>query len=135
MFTINSCSQQNEDNTDVESNIYGTWQLIEQTTNNIDGSPNDWEQVRNGYKITFNRDFSYESEIYPSNCNEVSSSVYNLINEPDGNLLEITISCVNPNTTFESKDFYSIEGSTFLIRSPIEPPCPEGCAFKFKKIE
>lgn len=133
-ITLSSCSQ-SEENNEIENSIYGTWQLTERTANNVDGTPNDWESISNGYKITFNKDFSYESEIEPSNCNEVSSSVYNLRNESGSNILEITISCVDPNITFESKDSYTIEDATFLIISPIEPACPEGCAFKYKKIE
>lgn len=134
VFTLGSCSQ-SEENNEIENSIYGTWQLIERKAGNVDGTPNDWESISNGYKITFNENSSYESEIEPSNCNEVSSSVYNLRNESEINILEITILCVDPNTTFESKDSYIIEDATFLILTPIEPECFEGCAFKYKKIK
>jgi len=51
------------------------------------------------------------------------------------NILEITIECTNPDTVFESQDSYSFENSNYLILRPIEPECPEGCAFKYKKLE
>ena len=134
IIVTNSCSQSDE-NKQIENSIYGTWQLSDRTANNVDGTPNDWEQVENGYKITFNEDFSYNSEIYPNDCNEISSSTYITQSEEEINILEIIIICNNQSETFKSKYSYTFENSTHLILNPIEPVCPEGCVFKYKKIE
>lgn len=134
VVTVYSCSQ-NKENSHSENSIYGTWQLIERTANNYDGTINNWEQIENGYKITFNEDFSYESEISPSECNEISNSSFVIVNESSINTIEITINCNNPDISFESKDYYTFEDSSHLILNPIEPACPEGCSFKYKKIE
>ncbi|MFD1614136.1 hypothetical protein [Gelatiniphilus marinus] len=132
-LAIGSCSQ-NEENIQTDASVYGTWQLIKSTANNVDGSPSGWQQVENGYKIIFNKDFSYESEIHPSDCNGISSSTYAVQNEPGNSTIETTIVCDNPNKTFKSKHSYSFEDATYLILTPIEPSCPEGCAFMFKKV-
>lgn len=131
---VSGCDK-SEENNDTENSIYGTWQLTKRTANDFDGSPNDWEQVENGYTIIFNEDYSYESEINPSDCNEIGSSVYLVQNEGEVNILEISITCINPDMVFESTFSYAFEDATNLILTPIEPACPEGCAFKYKKIE
>ncbi|SKB35215.1 hypothetical protein SAMN05660776_0640 [Salegentibacter holothuriorum] len=133
IITLASCSKSEQDNP-TDNSINGTWQLIERTANNTDGSPNAWEQVENGYKITFNEDFTYESEINPTNCNEVVESIYLLENESELNIIEITITCINPEISFQSTDSYTFDKNGHLILKPIEPVCPEGCAFKFRKI-
>lgn len=134
MIAVSSCSQSNEKE-QVKVSIIGTWQLVEEKYGNFDGGSGDWEQVENGRLITFNADLSYEPEITPSNCGEVNSSTYFLKNNSEMNVLEITIECTNPDSVFESQDSYSFENSTHLILRPIEPTCPEGCAFKYKKLE
>lgn len=133
VIVLVSCSK-SEENNPPENSIYGTWQLIERTANNVDGSPNGWEQVENGYKITFNEDFSYEAEINPANCNEVDRSIYLLENEPELNIIKTTITCINPEASFQSTHSYTFERAGHLILKPIEPACAEGCAFKFRKI-
>jgi len=132
VIIVGGCSN-SEENSDTLYSINGTWQLTKSTANNVDGTPNDWEQVENGYKITFNQDFSYESEINPTDCNEIGSSLY--IVDSEENLLETSITCSNPDIVFESTFSYSFENATILILSPIEPACPEGCAFMYRKIE
>lgn len=134
LIAVISCSQSSEKE-QVDGSIIGTWQLVEERYGNFDGSSGNWEQVENGRLITFNTDLSYEPEITPSNCGEVSSSTYFLNNSSEINVLEITIECTNPDTVFESQDYYSFENSIYLILRPIEPACPEGCAFKYKKME
>ena len=134
IIVASSCSQSDE-NKQIENSIYGTWQLSERTANNVDGTPNDWEQIENGYKITFDENFSYKSEIKPTDCNEIISSTYITQSEEEINILEVTITCNNQSKTFKSKYSYTFENSTHLILNPIEPVCPEGCVFKYKKIE
>lgn len=134
LIAVNSCSQSSEKE-QAEGSIAGTWQLVEERYGNFDGSSGNWEQIENGRLITFNADLSYEPEITPSNCGEVNSSSYFLQNNSEMNILEITIECTNPDTVFESQDSYSFENSNYLILRPIEPECPEGCAFKYKKLE
>lgn len=134
LIAVSSCSQSDE-NKPIENSIYGTWQLSERTANNVDGTPSDWEQIENGYKITFNNDFSYISEIYPTDCNEISNSTYIIQSEEEINILEITIVCNNQSKTYTSKYSYTFENSNLLILNPIEPDCDEGCLFKYRKIE
>ncbi|GGW93564.1 hypothetical protein [Salegentibacter mishustinae] len=134
LITLVSCSKNEKDNP-TDNSINGTWQLIGRTANNVDGSPNDWEQVENGYKITFNEDFTYESEISPANCNEIDSSIYLIENESELNIIETTITCINPEVFFQSTHSYSFDKNGHLNLKPIEPGCPEGCTFKFRKIE
>ncbi|WP_445730886.1 hypothetical protein [Mariniflexile sp.] len=134
MIAISSCSQSDE-NKPIKNSIVGSWQLIERTANNANGTPNEWEQIEDGYIITFNQDSTYESEISPSECNEIDNSSYFVQNQSEENILEINITCINPNMVFESKYSYSFESANHLVMIPIEPACDEGCSFKYRKVE
>ena len=132
-FLITGCEKEKE--TDPQENsIYGTWQLIKRTSNNSDGSPNDWVSVSNGYSITFEEDLSYKSEINPLDCNEIYSSTFEIRKESENKVLEIEITCTNPNLVFRSKSNYSFIDSNNLILIPTEPACDEGCKSLYSKI-
>ncbi|MDX1700426.1 MAG: hypothetical protein R3250_07400, partial [Melioribacteraceae bacterium] len=75
------------------------------------------------------------SEISPTNCNEIDSSIFLLENESNLNIVETTITCINPDAFFQSTNSYTFDKNGDLILKPIDPPCPEGCAFKFTQIE
>ncbi|MDG1685250.1 MAG: hypothetical protein P8H63_04365 [Flavobacteriaceae bacterium] len=132
-FFASSCGEEKQTEPQ-ESSIYGTWQLIKQTANNADGSPNGWQDIKDGRTITFNENLTYKSEITPHDCNEITTSTFEIRKESEIKALEIIIMCINPNMTFKSQYSYSFQDSTKLILVPIEPACVEGCAFLYKKI-
>ena len=116
-FLITGCEKEKE--TDPQENsIYGTWQLVKRTSNNSDGSPNDWVSVSDGYSITFEEDLSYKSEINPLDCNEIYSSTFEIRKESENKVLEIVITCTKPNLVFRSKSNYSFFDSNNLILIP-----------------
>ena len=156
LFFAIGCSEEEPKQQLKIPSIYGTWQLVEAWYFDI-ANPNNtnWGKVSNGYKITFNKDLSYEPEIKPYDCNEISSSVFVVQNDSEINtesekdilnfigvavhdnseinILETTITCTSSDITFKSKSIYVFQDATHLILIPIEPTCPEGCARKFKK--
>lgn len=132
LLLTTGCSE--DETVQQENSILGTWQLIETKFNDANGAGR-WEPFEIGRIIIFNQDLSYESEIYPTDCGGINSSTYRIQNESEINVVEITITCVNPNMVFESTDSFSFDENSNLILIPIEPECPEGCAFKYEKVE
>ena len=157
LFLVTGCNEEKV-NEQQENSIYGTWQLVEAWYFDI-ANPNNtnWGRVSNGYKLTFNKDLSYKPEIKPYDCNEISSSVFVVQNDSEINTdskkyilnligvavqdnleintLETTIICNDSTIIFKTKDIYLFKDVTHLILIPIEPSCPEACAFLFNKID
>lgn len=124
MIAVSSCSQ-SEEKPDLEGSIVGTRQLVETRYNDVDETLGNWEQVENGREITFNEDMSYDSEINLSDCGDINASTYLTQNSSEMNILDIIITCDNPDMVFKSKDSYAYGDTNHLILKPIEPACPE----------
>ena len=68
-----------------------------------------------------NEDFSYESEISPTNCNEIDSSIFLLENESNLNIVETTITCINPDAFFQSTNSYTFDNYSSINAEALVP--------------
>lgn len=137
LLFIAGCSQ--EEAKQQDNTVYGNWKLTKRTANNIDGSSNNWENVKNGVNIIFDEDFIFKSNEFTVCNNYTNNGVFKLneITESDiiKKTIEITINnCQKkPNGIFTRSFYYSFSGNS-LILIPKKPACFEGCAFLYKKI-
>ena len=111
--------------------------MTKRTANNANGSPNDWENVYNGYILKFEKNFRFESNestICQNNLNEGVFSM-NTIENGTKNIIEISISnCDNtPNGSLIRIFYYSFNEND-LILIPRESTCDQGCSYKYKKV-
>lgn len=139
VITVSSCSQSEEINdNDMENSIYGTWQLTKRTANNPNGTPNDWENLSNGFILKFENDLKFESNESTICQNSLNEGVFSLSTAENStkDVVEITINNCdsNPNGSFIRAFYYSFNDND-LILIPKDPACDEGCAFKYEKIE
>ena len=131
-FFFIGCSE--EETKQQENSIYGSWRLAKRTANNANGSPNNWENVNNGFILKFEESLRFksnESTICQNNLNEGMFSISTIENEDN---IEISIDNCNssPNDSFIRVFYYSFNEND-LILIPKDPACDEGCAFLYIK--
>jgi len=134
IFVLNSCSQSNENN-NFDNSIYGTWHLTKRTANNVDGTASEWENINNGFIITFKNDFKYESNESTICQNNLNEGVFSLSKDDNStnDVVEIIINNCdnNPNGAFVRSFYYSFNEND-LILTPKDPSCDEGCDFLYR---
>ena len=158
LITLSSCSDDStdcnatnaccsDDSTDKqessdkrENPLIGAWQLIRRTANNIDGSPNNWENIDNGHNIFFREHLNYESNEFTACENNINQGIFKLNQVSNDNIIknvvEIVINnCQNKSSGIFVRLFYYSFNKNDLVLVPKEPACPEGCAFLYKKME
>jgi len=135
IFALNSCSQSNEIN-NFDNSIYGTWHLTKRTANNVDVTASEWENVSNGFIITFNNDFKYESNESTICQNNLNEGIFSLskVGNSTNDVVEIIISNFdnNSNGTFVRSFYYSFNENDLILTSK-DPSCDEGCAFLYRR--
>lgn len=127
-FFTTGCSE--EETTQQENAIYGTWKLIEIYQSDGDSNP-QWTTVDSGYTYTFNKDGTFSSTRFT----ECTSGTY----EVSSNSIILDYSCNGFDTGIESPPGTFIESyifeNNYLILTPSYLNCIEGCDYKFEKIE
>ena len=127
----------NEEKTEQQENpIYGSWKLAKRTANNANGSPNDWQNVNNGFILKFEESLRFESNestICQNNLNEGVFLISTIENEAK-DIIEVSINNCDgsPNGSFIRLFYYSFNEND-LILIPKDPACDEGCAFLYIK--
>lgn len=124
---IFGCSD-DDNGTNQETSIYGTWQLVEFFSHPPTG--NGWEEVENGFMIELKADGDFVSNEFDE-CQtgifNTSNSVISLVYDCE----EFTAGYEEPEGTF-SYD-YRIENSTLELR-PANFSCFEGCSYRLRKV-
>ena len=120
LLSLTCCSD--DDNKTQETNIKGSWKLIE-TYGSDGGSNPQWTSVDNGYTYTFNNDGTIISDRFTCNGS------YTLLSS---NQVTITFDCTD--SQFNLMYNYSSENQN-LILTPDLSNCDEGCGEKYEKIE
>lgn len=128
------CSE--EEQTNQETSIYGTWQLIEVFDG---GSIEPNQSIKDGYFTTIKSNSEFSTTHQTIGCPidyDVLDGNYQIY--PDGELkvMDINIPCsarddgaINPKYYFEI-----VDGFLILVPTPDVGGCFEGCHEKFKKI-
>ncbi len=136
LFLFTGCNE--EESKQQENSIYGTWQLTKRTGNNADDTPNDWENVNNGFILKFEDNLTFESNESTICENSLNTGEFSLstTNNDTKDIIEITINNCDSssNGSFIRVFYYYFNGSD-LVLVPKEPACDEGCAFLYNKTE
>ena len=137
-YKFKRVTEQSEEVKQEESPIHGTWQLKEELGGG-DFDSDKWFEVSNGYTITFMSNSNYSSSrVLQSGgaCQErlvYGSFLLMLSGNSPYNFVEISYLCPSTGNEVSGKDIYSFENE-YLILSPYDPLCPEGCSSKFKRV-
>lgn len=134
-----SCNSDDNDNDNLDTRLFGNWELIKVGTGNESGEL-QWQVIEDGYYISLNNNLTYETN-NPAACtnNGVNNGSYitteNSNENELSNIINITIdNCSNePNSTVEESYFYIFENEN-LILIPRDSSCVEGCQYVFKKL-
>ena len=130
VILITSCTQ---DDTPINDSLFGKWQLIEKYDG---GSPKPNQAVENGYIMNLNTDFTVSTTNptigCPENYDHLNGTFETTTNDK-GKLLSIELTCGNSSMNIEY--YYGVDSKGFLVITPKESTCDEGCSSKFKRIE
>jgi len=111
-----------EESHDENLTIVGRWKLVEQEIGI--GSPGKWESVDNGHVFEFKADKSFNV----SSHRDCETGTYELT----GDTLHLSYNCKG----HESEAAYRLEtDNPFIILSPVQPICIEGCRYKYEKVK
>ena len=77
LISLSGCND-NDNRNKQETSIVGSWQLIKRTSNNIDDSPNYWENIDNGHNIIFRENLNYESNEFTACENNINQGIFKL---------------------------------------------------------
>ena len=133
VISLLGCSKNDENDIITNDSIIGQWQLIEQWLGDISSDSVEWGEVVNGYTMTFLNDGLYSSNEFTVCQNNLNSGSYSLSGSESIRLVETSFLCESSNDFLTRVYIYNFEGE-FLMISPHSNPCPEGCSFKFKRI-
>lgn len=127
VILITSCTQ---DDTPINDSLFGKWQLVEIYDGALSGS----HSVDNGYIITYRVDSTLTSTYPTLGCNvDHIEGSFKTTQGEKGRELTLFLSCEDKEliTTY----YYGVDSKGFIVISPKESSCDEGCYWKFKRIE
>ena len=133
LITTLATSCDSQDDAPINGSLFGTWQLIEKHDG---GSPQPNQAVENGYILSLNTDFTVTTTHPTIGCPENYDLLYGTFettSDDNGKLLNIKLTCENSSLNIEY--YYGVDSKGFLVISPKESTCDEGCSWKFKRIE
>lgn len=117
-----------EKQSEQETSIYGTWQLVESYV--VSGVEGEWEQVENGYQYDIHSNMTFVSNQF-SECAEgvfvLSDTEISFSYECEG----FTTGIESPAGTFTYQ--YALSNGQLSL-TPTYLSCDEGCGYKFDKI-
>ena len=139
-FFITGCGE--EEAKQQETSIYGTWQIKESRYNDGEGSK-EVDKVSNGHTKTFRKNNTYSTtKFVHCQSDGLANGSFSLGTyshyDYSYNFVEVSFSCTNKNgetIKYEEATKYTYRfENEYLILSPHDNPCHEGCSFKYKRV-
>lgn len=128
LILITSCKNDDEP---INDSLFGKWQLIEEYDGAIFGS----HPVENGYIMKLNADSTITTTHPTIGCPEnydLLNGTFETTTDNKGKLLIIELTC--GSSSLNIGYYYGVDSKGFLVISPKEPTCDEGCSSKFKRL-
>lgn len=128
LILVSSCH--NQDEQPINDSIFGVWQLVGRYDG---GSVQPYQALENGYMITFKTDSTLTTEEPTLGCSvdQVDGS-FQTRKVEKGAELTMQLNCKDKELRLVFH--YGIDAEGYLVTSPKESSCDEGCYTKFKRI-
>ena len=131
ILVLNLITSCHSDDTPINDSLFGKWQLVEIYDG---GSLQPYRAIENGTSMTFYTDSTLTTTYHSLGCStDQTEGSYETTEGEKREELTVHLSCEDKELTVTY--YYGVDSKGFLVISPKESSCDEGCYWKFKRIE